>query len=69
MKTRKLGTDPGLEPSTSENSDVGKSEFGGTAFVSVAEILIFPANESATLSCDFIVSVFINECHARETVL
>lgn len=69
MKTRKLGIDPGLERSTREHSDVGKSELGGIAFVSALEMLILAVDESATLSCEFIVSAFINGYHARESVL
>jgi len=52
MKTRKLGPDPGMERSTSEESEVGKSELRGTASVSIDEMLILSENESATLSCE-----------------
>lgn len=58
-----------MKRSISEYNEVGKSELSGTAFVSIALILISPTDESTTLSCDSVVSVTINDSHLRESVL
>lgn len=50
-KIRKLGAEPDLRLSISEESDSGNSELGDMAFVTIEVTLIFPSNERAALSC------------------
>lgn len=69
IKIWKLGTEPGLEGSTRDESDSGNSEAGWTAFVLVEDTLMSPEKESETLSYKNDQYLFIEGGYARKSVL